>query len=42
MVFREEEEMTDRAEEFLKCLGNGSGSEDQAYKDDTPEEEDEE
>jgi hypothetical protein len=35
--------MTDeRSEEFLKCLGNGSGSEDQAYKDDTPEEEDEE
>jgi len=25
-----------RAEEFMKCLGNGSGSEEQAYADDTP------
>jgi hypothetical protein len=31
----------DRLREFLKCLGNGSGSEEQAYKDDTWEEEDE-
>jgi hypothetical protein len=28
-----------RAEEFVKCLGNGSGSEEQAYKDDTSEQE---
>lgn len=25
-----------RAEEFLKCLGRGKGSEEQAYADDTP------
>ena len=28
----------DRAEQFLRCLGNGSGSPEQAYLDDTPEE----
>jgi hypothetical protein len=32
----------DRAEQFLKCLGNGSGSPEQAYLDATPEEEGEE
>ncbi len=30
-----------RAKEFLSCLGNGSGSEQQAYLDDTPDEDDE-
>lgn len=31
--------MNKRTKEFLDCIGNGSGSEEQAYEDDTPEDE---